>query len=170
MAWKSRNIGRKLRKRAKTGAIVLQPAACSQVVYYHLDAKTIQAPIFRDSQAISCDAATLRLRRRGHSACGPAEAISCDAAMLRLRRHGHSACGPAEAISCDAATLRLHRCRTSLKYLCETRRGEGVCVTIARAFKGARRVRAHCSSETRRRRAITDKARRPLARPYGGIA
>ena len=147
MAWKSRNIGRKLRKRAKTGAIVLQPAACSQVVYYHLDAKTIQAPIFRDSQAISCDAATLRLRRRGHSACGPAEAISCDAAMLRL-----------------------HRCRPSLKYLCETRRGEGVCVTIARAFKGARRVRAHCSSETRRRRAITDKARRPLARPYGGIA
>ena len=32
--------------------------------------------------------------------------------------------------------------RASLKYLCETRRGEGVCVTIARAFKGARRVRA----------------------------
>lgn len=62
-----------------------------------------------------------------------------------------------------------HR-RASLKYLCETRRGEGVCVTIARAFKGARRVRAHCSSETRQRRAIIDKARRPLARPYGGNA
>ena len=49
--------------------------------------------------------------------------------------------------------------RTSLKYLCETRRGEGVCVTIARAFKGARRVRAHCSSEvTRRRQLSTGKA------------
>ena len=49
--------------------------------------------------------------------------------------------------------------RTSLKYLCETRRGEGVCVTIARAFKGARRVRAHYSSEvTRRRQLSTGKA------------
>ena len=49
--------------------------------------------------------------------------------------------------------------RASLKYLCETRRGEGVCVTIARAFKGARRVRAHCSSEvTRRRQLSTGKA------------
>ena len=49
--------------------------------------------------------------------------------------------------------------RPSLKYLCETRRGEGVCVTIARAFKGARRVRAHCSSEvTRRRQLSTGKA------------
>ena len=46
-----------------------------------------------------------------------------------------------------------------MKYLCETRRGEGVCVTIARAFKGARRVRAHCSSEvTRRRQLSTGKA------------
>ena len=45
--------------------------------------------------------------------------------------------------------------RASLKYLCETRRGEGVCVTIARAFKGARRVRAHCSSEVTRRRQLS---------------
>lgn len=61
-----------------------------------------------------------------------------------------------------------HR-RASLKYLCETRRGEGVCVTIARAFKGARRVRAHCSSEVTRRRQLSTGKATPC-RPYGGIA